>query len=218
MKSPIGIIGSGNIGGTLGQHFSAAGHPVMFSSRTPEALQDMATAAGARVGTPQEALDFGDIILLATPYGANPGLAAGLSGWEGKLVIDTTNPYPERDGVVAEMVIASPYHTSSGYVQELFPRSKVVKAFNAIHYTFLRDHAFREGEERLAVPVAGDNPEALATVIRLLESLGYWALSFGPLKESVMFEPQGPFYNQNLPKPQAEKLFGDLMMGDVPTD
>ncbi len=101
----IGILGSGNIGGTLGQHWAKGEHEVMFSSRKPEELKPMASAAGAQIGTVEAAAAFGEVILLAIPFGKIPELAQQIGRLDNKILINATNPYPQRDGDVAQQVI-----------------------------------------------------------------------------------------------------------------
>ena len=100
----IGIVGTGNIGGALATHWAKAGHELVISSRHPEELQDLAKSLGpkVRVGTPSEAAKFGDVILLSVPYKATPQVGRDLANdWKGKILLDTGNPYPFRDGAMA---------------------------------------------------------------------------------------------------------------------
>ncbi len=104
----IGIIGSGNVGSALGTTWVKAGHEVMFSSRHIEYDQSLAAdiGAGARAGTPREAAAFGDVLLVAVPYGALPDVGKDLAGLiEGKLIIDACNPFPNRDGEIADWAV-----------------------------------------------------------------------------------------------------------------
>lgn len=130
----IGIIGSGNIGATLGQHWASAGHQVMFSSRHPEELKSMADRVGAQVGATEEAARFGEVILLATPFGKNAEVAQQVGPLDGKVLIDATNPYPQRDGEVAQRVIDNEALTATGWTAQQFSGARVVKAFNSIYF------------------------------------------------------------------------------------
>lgn len=112
----IGIIGSGNIGGNLGKHWIKAGHEVMFSSRHPEELKPMASEVGAQTGTTIEAAAFGEVILLAIPFGKVPELAQEIGSLDRKILIDAGNPYPHRDGDMAQKVIDDESQTATGYV------------------------------------------------------------------------------------------------------
>lgn len=201
----IGIVGSGNIGGTLGKHFSQAGHDVVFSSRHPEELQDMAKAVGAQAGTAEEAARFGDIIVLAIPFGQIGEIVQQVGSLEGKVLIDATNPAPGRDGEVAREVIEDDGLTATDYVAQQFQGAQVVKAFNAIFYTVLEREAFKEGDARIAVQVVGDDDEAKQAVAELVEDIGFAPQDLGGLKNGRYFEPEAPLFNTNLPIHDAEK-------------
>ena len=205
----IGIIGSGNIGGTLGQHWAKAGHEVMFSSRHPEELKPMAEKAGAKTGTIEEAAAFGEVILLAIPYGKVPDLAQQIGSLDNKILIDAGNPYPQRDGEMAQRVIDDA-QTATGYVASQFPGAKTVKAFNSIYFKVLEEKAFRSGDDRIAVQICGDDEQAKQTVKRLIEEIGFAPQDLGDLSRGVLFEPDAPLYNQNLKIAQAEKLLSQL--------
>jgi predicted dinucleotide-binding enzyme len=202
----IGIIGSGNIGGNLGKHWAKAGHEVMFSSRHPEELQAMAEGAGAKVGTTEEATEFGEVVLLAIPYGKVPDLAKQIGSLKNKILIDASNPYPQRDGEVAQKVIDDESQTATGYVANQFPGAKTVKAFNSIYFKVLGEKAFRSGDDRIAVQVCGDDRQAKETVKKLIEDIGFAPQDLGDLSQGVLFEPDAPLYNQNLKISEAEEL------------
>ena len=202
----IGVIGSGNIGGTLGQHWVKAGHEVMFSSRNPEELKPMAAAVGAQVGTVQEAATFGDVILLAIPFGKIPDLAKQVGRLDHKILIDATNPYPQRDGDVARHVIEDKSQTATGYVADQFPGAHTIKAFNSIYYKVLEEKAFRDGSQRIAVQVCGDDVQAKQTVKQLIEDIGFAPQDIGDLSSGMVFEPGASLYNKNLPIAEAEAL------------
>lgn len=202
----IGIIGSGNIGGTLGEHWAKAGHEVMFSSRHPEELKLMADEVGAKVGTTEEAVAFGEVILLAIPYGKIPDLAEQVGSLENKIIIDATNPYPSRDGDVAQKVIDDESQTATGYVASQFAGAKTVKAFNSIYFKVLEEQAFQLGDDRIAVQIASDDPQAKQTVKQLIEDIGFAPQDIGDLQSSTIFEPNAPLYNKNLKIRAAEAL------------
>jgi 8-hydroxy-5-deazaflavin:NADPH oxidoreductase len=147
----IGIIGSGNIGGTLGGHWAKAGHEVMFSSRHPEELESMAKQANAQVGTLKEAANFSDVILLAIPFGKIPDVAKQIGALQNKLLIDATNPYPQRDGEIAQQVIDDASQTATGYVATQFAGMPVVKAFNSIYYKVLAEPKYWTKVVKLAI-------------------------------------------------------------------
>ena len=206
----IGIIGSGNIGGNIGKNWAKAGHEVMFSSRHPEELKEMAQSVGAKVGTTEEAAKFGDVILLAIPYGKVPDVAEQIGSLSGKILIDAGNPYPNRDGEMAQKVIDDESQTATGYIASLFPKAKTVKAFNSVHYRVFAEQAFKEGDERIAVQICSDEPEAKETVKQLTEDMGFAPQDLGDLSQGVLFEPVALLYNQNLKIGEAKKLLSQV--------
>jgi predicted dinucleotide-binding enzyme len=206
----IGIIGSGNIGGTLGKHWAASGHAVMFSSRHPEELEPMAKQINAQIGTIAEAAAFGDVILLAIPFGKVPDVAQQVGQLQNKILIDATNPYPQRDGDMARQVIEDDSQTSTGYVATQFAGIPVVKAFNSIYFKVLDEQAFRSGDDRIAVQVSSDDPQAKQTVMQLIEDIGFVPQDLGDLQHSTVFEPNAPLYNQNLKIREAEARLQQL--------
>lgn len=206
----IGIIGSGNIGGNIGKHWATAGHDVMFSSRHPEELKQMADEVGAKVVTTEEAAAFGEVILLAIPYGKVPDVAEQIGSLKNKILIDAGNPYPNRDGEVAQKVIDDESQTATGYIASLFPRAKTVKAFNSVHYQVFAEQAFKEGDERIAVQICSDDESAKETVKKLIEDIGFAPQDLGDLNQGILFEPNAPLYNQNLKIPEAQKLLSKI--------
>lgn len=208
----IGIVGSGNIGGTLGRHWAKIGHEVMFSSRNPAELRPMAVEAGAQAGTVQEAAGFGDVILLAIPFGKIPELAQQIGQLDNKILIDATNPYPQRDGAIAQQVIEDRSQTATGYTASQFPGAHTVKAFNSIYYKVLEEQAFRSGDQRIAVQICGNDGQAKQTVEELIVAIGFAPQDIGDLESGVVFEPGAPLYNKNLPIGEAEELLRQLFV------
>jgi len=152
----IGIIGAGRIGGSLGEHRVKAGHDVLLSSRHPENLKELADRLGPRAhaGTPREAAAFGDVILVSVPYGALPQVGRDYaSELRGKVVLDPANPFPGRDGAVAEDARRKGTGVASA---EHLPGGRLVRAFNTIPASVLRGEAHRAAE-RIAVPLAADD-------------------------------------------------------------
>lgn len=185
--SRIGIIGTGNIGSALARLWVEAGHAVLISSRHPERLQALAAELGprARAGTPAEAAAFGEVVLLAVPYAATPQIgrehAAALAG---KVVLDAGNPIPARDGAMAEDARRlGAGLASQGYL----PGVRLVRVFNAIAAFNLRSQAHRSGE-RLAIPLAGDDRDALRVAARLVEDAGFDPVIVGPLSSAKRFD------------------------------
>ncbi len=207
----IGIIGSGMIGGTLGRHWAKAGHAVMFSSRNPDELKEMADSVGAKVGTVTEAVDHGEVLLLATPFKHNEMVAQEVSSITGKILIDATNPYPGRDGEIAENVINNPNLSSTEYTASLFPGARVVKAFNSVYYKVMVERAFRQGDDRVAIQLAGDDAEAKKIVNSLIEDIGMAPQDLGGLKNGSRFEPDAALYNKNFSIAEAQQFVKDML-------
>jgi len=189
----VGFIGSGMIGGTVARLSVAAGHHVVLSnSRGPDTLKDLVAELGplAAAGTGEQAASA-DLVVVSIPFGVSLGIAAGPLA--GKVVIDTGNYYPQRDGQIASLDDGS--GTSSGLLQQHLAQAKVVKAFNNIFFKHLRSLARPSGAgDRTALPVAGDDADAKAAVTAYLDSIGYDAIDVGPLALSWRQEPGTPVY------------------------
>lgn len=186
----IGIIGSGNVGSALGAVWVKAGHEVMFSSRHIE--HDRALAAelggGARAGTPREAAAFGDVVVVSVPYGALPEIGKDLADLiRGKLVIDTCNPFPGRDGEIANWAREKGAGLASA---ELLPGARLVRAFNAVGAARMGS-AYRE-PGRVGMPIAGDDAEAVALASRLIREIGYEPVLIGGLEMGKYLMPGTP--------------------------
>jgi predicted dinucleotide-binding enzyme len=184
----IGLIGSGRIGSTVARLAVDAGYDVVLSnSRGPETLADLVTELGdrARAGTAEEAAAAGDIVVVTIPlknYRQVP-----VEPLRGKVVIDTNNYYPQRDGHVPELDDEST--TSSELLQAHLPESRVVKAFNNSYFGFLPRLARPKGDpQRSVLAIAGDDTEAKATVSGFLDAIGYDAYDVGPLSEGWRFQ------------------------------
>lgn len=202
----IGIIGSGMIGGTFGKLWKQSGHEIMFSSRHPEELETMAEENEALAGDVEEACEWADLVLLAIPFKFVEELGKQHNHQlKDKILIDACNPYPQRDGNIAQEVIENPDLSSSGVTQNSFSNAAVVKAFNATYFKVFQSEAFKKGDARLAVPVAGDDANAKATVKSLIEDIGMAPVDFGVLKNGKMFEPGTPPYNENISLKEANQ-------------
>ncbi|MFI8736918.1 NADPH-dependent F420 reductase [Ectopseudomonas toyotomiensis] len=183
----IGIIGTGNIGSALARLWVEAGHEVMISSRNPERLQPLTDELGerARVGTPREAAAFGEVIMLAVPYGATPQVGRDYATeLAGKVVLDAGNPRPGRDGPMAEAAVEMGAGLAS---QQFLPGVRLVRAFNAISAHNLRSQAHRSGE-KLAIPLAADDEAALQVAARLVTDAGFDPVIVGPLASAKSFD------------------------------
>ena len=179
----IGIIGVGNIGGALAKHFASGGHQVAVSnSRGADTLRSFAAelGEGARAVAPQEAAEFGDIVVVSVPFGRYRELPR--DGVAGKVVIDTNNYYPNRDGQFQEL--DNDRTTSSELLQEHMRGSRVVKAFNGIAAANLRDSGRPGGDsERIGIPISSDDAEAKRVVADLIDEIGFDAVDAGTLAE-----------------------------------
>ncbi|MEV8517363.1 NADPH-dependent F420 reductase [Dactylosporangium sp. NPDC051484] len=190
----IGLIGSGNIGSTVARLAVAAGHDVVLSnSRGPETLRDLVDELGprARAGRPADAAAAGDIVVVTVPLKAYREVPADPAS--GKVVIDTNNYYPERDGHFAELDEAST--TSSELLQRHLGGARVVKGFNNIYFKHLVSLARPSGAaDRSALPIAGDDAEAKQAVTVFLDAIGFDTVDVGTLADSWRVQPGTPVY------------------------
>ncbi len=203
----IGIIGSGHIGGTLATLWVQAGHEVLISSRHPDELKALAASLGpkAHVGTPREAALFGEVVLVSVPYKALPQIGQDLkSELAGKIVLDTCNPYPERDGPMAVEVRAQGTGVAS---PRFLPGVRLVRAFNAIGYRDLAREAHRSGEP-VAIPLAGDDPRALAVAEQLVRDAGFAPVVVGGLNRAREFDVGTMPYTRLLTAVQLRQALG----------
>jgi predicted dinucleotide-binding enzyme len=194
-KLRIGIIGSGHIGGTIGGLWIKAGHAVLFSSRHPDELKDLVAGLGplARAGTVAEAIEFGDAIFLAVPYGALPQIGQDYGGaLKGKVVLDACNAVSARDGDIADEAERSGIGVTS---QKYLAGARLVRAFNTMSYTIFAREANRP-EPRLAIPIAGDDPAAVQTAAALVRDAGFEPVVVGALAEARRFQRGAPGYGQ----------------------
>jgi predicted dinucleotide-binding enzyme len=203
----IGLIGAGHIGSQIARLAIARGHAVVLSnSRGPETLGALVAELGphARAAPPDEAARAGDIVVVTIPlknYSAVP--VAPLAG---KIVIDTNNYYPERDGHIRELDDEST--TTAELLQAHLPTSKVVKAFNHIQAAQLTTDGQPSGSKnRRGLVIAGDDVAAKATVTTLLDEFGFDTVDAGPLKEGWRIQRDTPGYG---PRRTAEELRRDL--------
>ncbi len=191
----IGLIGSGHIGSTVARLAVDAGHEVVLSnSRGPETLQDLADDLGphARAATTSEAA-AADLVVLTIPLKSVAQVP--VEPLRGRIVIDTSNYYPQRDGQIAALDDLS--STTSQLVQAQLPGSRVVKAFNNINYLHLGSLQRPSGSpERSVLPIAGDDAEAKAAVSEFLDSIRYDAYDAGSLAESWRYDVGTPAYGR----------------------
>ncbi len=194
MMQTIGFIGSGMIGGSLARLAVAAGFNVVLSnSRGPDTLAELVAELGdrARAATPGEAAEAGDLVVAAVPLKAYRSLP--VNSLRGKVVIDTMNYYPSRDGHMPDIDAAK--LTTSELVQQHLQGAKVVKALHNLDFHHLFTNARPRGDaNRTTLPIAGDDAEAKEKVAQFMDAIGYDAIDIGPLSESWRIEPGTPIY------------------------
>ena len=196
-KMKIGIIGAGHIGGTIGELWIKAGHPVFFSSRHPEELKELVDrlAPLAQAGTVDQAIGFGNVAFLAVPYGALPQIGKDYGkSLAGKFVLDADNAVAGRDGAIADEVERDGIGVTS---QKYLPGTRLVRAFNTLNYKIFASEANRPAP-RLAVPIAGDDPEAVQVAAGLVRDAGFDPVEVGKLTDARRFQRGAPGYGQNV--------------------
>jgi len=202
-----GIVGAGEIGGAFARRLVDGGHEVVLAnSRGPQSLAGLVTSLGpaARAGTIEEAAGAGEVVVLAIPFNRYPQLPA--EPFTGRIVIDAGNYDIHRDGRYPQL--DSGETTSGQMLAALLPGARVVKAFNTIWYRRILEEGRpdRPAAERLAVPIAGDDPAAKSVVAALAEELGFAPVDTGTLAESRRQEYGRPVFNQAVGPEQAARL------------
>ena len=203
-KMKIGIIGAGHIGGTIGELWAKAGHPVFFSSRHPEELKDLVARVGplAQAGTVDQAIGFGDVVFIAVPYSALPQIGKDYGkSLAGKIVLDANNAVASRDGAIAEEAERDGIGVTS---QKYLPGTRLVRAFNTLNYMIFAREANRPAP-RLAVPIAGDDPEAAQVAAGLVRDAGFDPVEVGKLADARRFQRGAPGYGQNVAAPELKQ-------------
>ncbi len=207
----IGIIGSGNIGGTTAKLLTKAGHEVAISnSRGPESLKSFVNSVGPNImaNTVEDAIKFGEVILLAIPWRRRQDLLSVSELFDGKIVIDAMNPYSENFEV-----IDLGNSTSSEEVLKQIPNSRLVKAFNTIYYEHLRTKGNPNAsiEDRFTIFVAGDDLDAKTTISKLIEDIGFAPVDTGSLREGGRKQqPGSPIYNSPMTARVAHTRLNEL--------
>ena len=204
----IGIIGAGNIGANVAKLFIEAGHDVAIAnSRGAETLQDLTAQLGEKVRavSVEEAAKFGEVVFVSIPFGKYASLPA--DGFEGKIVIDSNNYYPGRDGNYLELDAGKT--TSSELLGNHLKGARIVKGFNTIWFEHLKTQGNKDLplEERRVIFIAGDDSKAKETVAKLIEEIGFAAVDTGFLHEGgKLQQPDAPVYNKTLTAKEAEAI------------
>ncbi len=207
-KMKIGIIGSGKIGGTIGRLWVKDGHPVLFSSRHPEELADLVKEAGplAKAGTVAEAIAYADVLLLAIPYGAVPQFGRDYAAaLKGKIVLDADNAAAARDG--AELAAEVEKNGIGVTSQKYLPGTRLVRAFNTLNYRILAQEANRPAP-RLAIPIAGDDAEAVKVAAMLVNDAGFDPVVVGNLEAARKIQRGNPGYGQAVSAAELKQKLG----------
>lgn len=206
-KLKIGMIGSGRVGGTVGELWVKAGHEVMFSSLDLEHDKALAKSlgGGARAGTTREAAAFGDVLFFSVPYSALPQLGRDLGELlKGKIVLDASNPIPGRDGEMATEARAKGTGVAS---PQFLPGSRLARAFNCVGYMSMKSEAHRAGE-KLGIPVAADDAQALQTAVRLVQDAGFEPVVVGGLARAKEFDAGTPIFGKAMTAAEVRRTLG----------
>ena len=197
----VGIVGSGNVGATLGRAWARAGHSVLFSySRSREKLEGLARETGGRAGNPADAAAFGEVVLLSPPWSLLDDALEEAGSLGDRIVIDTTNPYLHGS-------LALALYGESSAAEEIaarLPGARLVKAYNTLPALLLM--AGGEADRRLAMFLAGDDPAAKRVVERLICDSGFEPVDAGPLVRARELEPRGSLFGQPLSAQAAREL------------
>ncbi len=205
----IGIIGSGRVGGTIGELWVKAGHEVVFSAKTIEEvhslLDRLKLGPRARAGTPKEAAAFGAAVLVSVPYAALPSVGRdNAAELKGKVVLDTSNPIPNRDG---DMATAAREKGTGVASAEFLPGVRLVRAFNCVGWNSMRTEAHRAGE-KLAIPLAADDQAALKVAIGLVQDAGFEAVVVGGLARAREFDYGTPIFGRAVTARELRQILG----------
>jgi predicted dinucleotide-binding enzyme len=204
-KMKIGILGAGNIGGAVGQMLAEAGYPVMLSARDVAPVQALAAKIGhgAKAGSLKEAAAFGEVIVVAVPWGVLPQVGKDYAAeLKGKIVIDTCNPRPQRDGDLAKEGLAQ----GTGVTDPKFlPGTRLVRGFNALSSRLLLPNRHHPGA-LIAVPLASDDKQAMDVVAQIVRDTGYEPVEVGGLSTAKSFDQGTPDYSTTLTAAELRKL------------
>ncbi len=197
-KMHIGVIGSGHIGSTIGGLWVKNGHKVFFSSRHPDELKELVGGLGdlAQAGTVEQAIAFGDALLIAVPYKALPQLGQDYgAALKGKVVLDASNSTVARDG--AELTDEVNKNGIGVTSRKYLPGTRLVRGFNSMNYKIFANEANRP-DPKLAIPIAGDDPQAVQIVSGLVRDAGFDPVVVGKLADASRFQMGAPGFGQSV--------------------
>lgn len=206
-KMKIGVIGSGRVGGTVGELWVKAGNEIMFSSLDLEHDKVLAArlGSGARAGTSKEAAAFGEVLFIAVPYAALPQVGRDLGdALKNKIVLDASNPIPARDGEMAMEARAKGTGIAS---PQFLPGARLVRVFNCVGYTSMKSEAHRAGE-RLGIPLAADDAAALQVAVRLVQDAGFEPVVVGGLARAKDFDAGTPIFGKAMTAAEVRRTLG----------
>jgi predicted dinucleotide-binding enzyme len=206
-KPKIGFIGSGRLGGTLAKLLTGAGYTVMLSARDLGPVKELAAQLGpnAQTGTPEQAAAWGDVVVVSVPYAALPQVGRDYAAQlKGKIIIDTCNPNPTRDGDMTKDAIEK----GTGVMDPIYlPGTRIVRAFNSISFTALGQDAHHAGELH-GIELAADDAQALATVKQIVTDVGYEPVVVGGLATAKKFDAGSPVYPKSMPASEMRTALG----------
>jgi predicted dinucleotide-binding enzyme len=203
----LGFGAGGSSSSPVGGCWVKAGHEVLFSTRHPQELDSWVKPLGSRAsfGTPQQAAAFGDIILIAIPYEAIPDLHRDLGAQlRGKIVLDACNPSASSNSALAQEALAEGAAVTTA---KYLSGTRVVRAFSAVDATSV-EASFTARANKLGVPIASDDRDALQAVAQLVRDAGCLPVIVGGLKDAVSFQRGGPGFRANTSEPELRRLLG----------
>jgi 8-hydroxy-5-deazaflavin:NADPH oxidoreductase len=208
----IGIVGAGKIGGNCATQFAKGGHGVKLSGRDPSKLEPLAAQIGdaASIGTPAEAAEFGEVVVIAVPWDGFDDAVAGAGDLTGKIVIDTTNQYGSSE-MPAEGQTAASFHAAK------VEGALYTKSFNTLTSAFQAEVAFRPEDERVVQWVCGDDAVAKQVVMGLIADSGYAPVDLGTNADATVMEAprrEGAVYGEEYRLPDAEKVVEAVKAGE----
>jgi 8-hydroxy-5-deazaflavin:NADPH oxidoreductase len=208
----IGIVGAGRIGGNCARQFARGGHEVKLSGRDPGKLEPLAAEIGdaASVGTPADAVEFGEVVLVAVPWDGFDDAVSSAGNLDGKIVVDTTNQYGSSEMPVEGQTAAS-FHAAR------IDGARYTKSFNTLTSAFQAETAFRPDAERVVQWVCGDDVAAKQVVMGLIEDAGYAPVDIGRNEDAAVMEAprrEGAVYGEEYRLPEAEKVVRAVQAGE----